>query len=184
MAFQSLLFGQRHPHTQTLLQRAHDLAQFVDGARVHDPRSGANEPHRSNFVLWLGWVRANKRVVREAKQRRGVGGRLKVAKHELCRACGRCTSWDVRARDGPREVVKHVRGVCTVSSTRARQTWSVASHASRSSEPISQPFLSLSYMRTRLAHLLKGKREGRRTRMVHEEYGGLFPSLRKRPPPL
>ena len=24
-------------------------------------RSGANEPHRSKFVLWLGWVRANKR---------------------------------------------------------------------------------------------------------------------------
>ena len=34
-------------------------------------RSGANEPepHRCEFVLWLGWVRANKCVVREAELR-------------------------------------------------------------------------------------------------------------------
>ena len=102
------------PHTQTLLQSTHDLAQLVDRARVHDPRSGADEPHRSDLVPWLGRVRADKRVIHEPKQRGRVRGRLKVAEQELRRACRRCVSRDVRARDGPGEMVKHARGVCAV----------------------------------------------------------------------
>src|SRR5216684_83968 len=104
----------RDPHSQTLLQSTQDLAQLVDGARVHDPRSSADEPHRSDFVLWLGWVGADKRVVRERKQRRRIRGRLKVAEHELCRACRRCASRNVRTRDGPREMVKHPCRVCAI----------------------------------------------------------------------
>ena len=32
-------------------------------------RSGANEPHRSKFILWPGWVCANKHVVHEVRRR-------------------------------------------------------------------------------------------------------------------
>jgi hypothetical protein len=60
------------------------------------------------------WVRADKRVVREAKKRRRVGRCLKVAEHELCHTCCECASRDMRVRDGPREMVKHMRSVCIV----------------------------------------------------------------------
>ena len=58
------------------------------------------------FVLWLGWVRANKRVVREARAR---DAHREVSQLSRCFPCGRCASRDVRVRDGRREMVECTR---------------------------------------------------------------------------
>ena len=159
----------RNPHTKTFLQSTHDLAQFVNGARVNDSRSGADEPHRGDLVLWLRRVRADKRVIHKPKQCRRVGRHLKVAEQKFRSACRRCISRNVRARDCPREMVKHPRGVrAIVVYARKADLECCVPRIEVFRAHLPSILVTTAHPPTYLlAHTLRGKKAGGLTRTAH-----------------
>jgi hypothetical protein len=159
----------RNPHTQTLLQSTHDLAQLANGTHVHDSRSGADEAHRDDLVPWLRQVRTDKRFIHEPKQRRRIGRRLKVTEQELRCACRRYVSRDVRARDGPREMIKHPRGVrAVVVYARKADLECCVPRIEIFRAHLPSILVTITHPRGNLlVHPLRGKQEGGLTRTAH-----------------